>query len=199
VPQGGKSTVWTAILRAFTAAIIPALIDIEGCPRQRPCGGDHSGAKSGQQQPRESASRGCSVPTLATGFMLQRYCGYLNHINRCGDVMAESRGGREDRLLRDSYERTYERGAWQRQAGFFQKALTTRQLKLKGKRANIAGLQLADILGHPVKQEVLRRYDYLHDPSRPFARRLIEVIDCKFNKHLYTGRVEGYGHVLYPK
>jgi hypothetical protein len=136
---------------------------------------------------------------LAMGFMLQRYCGFLNHISRCGDVMAESRGGREDRLLRDSYERTYERGAWQRPAAFFQKALTTRQLKLKGKRANIAGLQLADILGHPVKQEVLRRYDYLHDPSRPFARRLIEVIEGKFNKHLYDGRVEGYGYVLYPK
>jgi hypothetical protein len=47
---------------------------------------------------------------LAMGFMLQRYCGYLNHISRCGDVLAESRGGREDRLLKDSYERTYERG-----------------------------------------------------------------------------------------
>lgn len=49
---------------------------------------------------------------LAIGFMLQRYCGYLNHINRVGDVMAESRGGVEDRLLKDSYARVYDRGVW---------------------------------------------------------------------------------------
>jgi len=48
---------------------------------------------------------------LAIGFMLQRYCGYLNHINKQGDVMSESRGGRENRLLMDSYSRHYERGA----------------------------------------------------------------------------------------
>ena len=30
---------------------------------------------------------------LAIGYLLQRYCGYFNHFNRCGDVMAESRGG----------------------------------------------------------------------------------------------------------
>lgn len=44
---------------------------------------------------------------LALGFMLQRYAGYLNHIGRAGDVMAEARGGTEDRLLRDSYERVF--------------------------------------------------------------------------------------------
>lgn len=66
---------------------------------------------------------------LAMGFLLQRYCGFLNHINRCGDVMAESRGGREDRLLKDSYARVYERGAWVRKGNFFQQALTSRELK----------------------------------------------------------------------
>jgi hypothetical protein len=40
---------------------------------------------------------------LGLGFLLQRYAGYLNHINRTGDVMAEARGGAEDRLLKESY------------------------------------------------------------------------------------------------
>lgn len=136
---------------------------------------------------------------LAMGFMLQRYCGLLNHISRCGDVMAESRGGREDRLLKDSYERSYQRGAWQQPSRFFQEALTTRQLKLKAKKTNIAGLQLADILGHPVKQEVLRKYGRLNSPAAPFAIRLLEVVRGKFNRHLYDGHEEGYGYVLYPK
>lgn len=49
---------------------------------------------------------------LGLGFLLQRYAGYLNHINRVGDVMAEARGGAEDRLLKESYARVYERGVW---------------------------------------------------------------------------------------
>jgi hypothetical protein len=136
---------------------------------------------------------------LAMGFMLQRYCGYLNHISRCGDVMAESRGGVEDRLLKDSYERTYERGAWQRHAEFFQEALTSRQLKVKPKQANVAGLQLADVLGHPIKQSVLAGAGHIPGPLAPFAQQLVAVCQDKLNRHLYNGRTEGYGTVLFPK
>jgi len=131
--------------------------------------------------------------------MLQRYCGLLNHMNRRGDVMAESRGGREDRLLKDSYERTYSRGAWMTRAGFFQRALTSGQLKLKPKSANIAGLQLADCLGHPVRQIILIENGRVNGPARPFASQLVGILEQKFNRHLYDGRVEGYGKVLFPK
>jgi hypothetical protein len=32
---------------------------------------------------------------LGLGFLLQRFAGFLNHINRVGDILGESRGGRE--------------------------------------------------------------------------------------------------------
>lgn len=136
---------------------------------------------------------------LGMGFMLQRYCGYLNHVNRTGDVMAESRGGKEDRMLMDSFERVYERGAWKIGAEFFQQALTTRKLKVKQKSANIAGLQLADLLAHPVRQYILEQNNRLDVSISNFARRVIEIVEPKFNRHLYDGRVEGYGTVLFPK
>lgn len=136
---------------------------------------------------------------LGLGFLLQRFAGYLNHINRVGDVMAESRGGVEDRLLKESYERVYGRGAWMTGAQTFQAALTSRQLKLKPKSANIAGLQVADLLGHPVKQWVLRQHGMLQGNLAPFAERLLQVVEGKFNRHLYDGRIEGYGTVLFPK
>jgi hypothetical protein len=136
---------------------------------------------------------------LAMGFMLQRYCGYLNHINRCGDVMAESRGGVENRLLKDSYERVYKQGAWMQRAPVFQRALTSREIKIKPKSANIAGLQLADLLGHPVRHAVLLDAGQVNTASAPFACKLLRVIDGKFNRHLYTGRVSGYGKILFPK
>lgn len=136
---------------------------------------------------------------LAIGFMLQRYCGFLNHINRRGDVMAESRGGTEDKYLKESYTRHYELGAWQTRAEVFQQALTTRELKLKTKSANIAGLQLADLLGHPIRQHMLVARGLVTNPLAPFAQRLMQTAEQKFNRHLYKGRVEGYGMVFYPK
>ena len=33
----------------------------------------------------------------------------------------------------------------------------------------------------------------------PFAKRLMEVVEPKFNRHLYDKRLEGYGAVLFPK
>jgi hypothetical protein len=136
---------------------------------------------------------------LALGFLLQRFCGFLNHTNRNGDVMAESRGGREDRLLKDSYSRVYERGIWMTRAEFFQRALTSKELKLKPKSANIAGLQLADVLGHPVRQAVLREKHQTTAEPAPFAAKLLEIVDQKLNRHLYDSRVWGYGKVFFPE
>jgi hypothetical protein len=136
---------------------------------------------------------------LGLGFLLQRYCGFLNHVNRVGDVLAEGRGGREDMLLMDSYAWVYMRGAWMVRAANFQHALTSKELKVKKKSANIAGLQLADLLAHPVRQSILRDEGHLAQPVAPFDARLMPVIEPKFNRHLYDGRVQGYGKVFYPK
>jgi hypothetical protein len=136
---------------------------------------------------------------LAMGFMLQRFCGYLNQANRVGDVMAESRGGREDRLLKDSYARIYDRGMWYRSGDFFRQALATGELKVKPKKANIAGLQLADLLSNPLRKYTLMRMRRSPGPLPPFAGKVMDVAEPKFNRQLHTGQVEGYGYVLFPK
>ncbi len=136
---------------------------------------------------------------LGLGFLLQRYAGYLNHINRVGDVMAEARGGKEDKLLRDSYQRVYEHGIWGiTSSDYFQTALTSQELKIKSKTANIAGLQLADLLGHPAKMWALKKEGLLDAEIAPFAKRIMEVSVGKFNHHLYNAQIKGYGYVLYP-
>lgn len=149
---------------------------------------------------RASYGEGAGHPYhIGLGFLLQRFAGYLNHINRVGDVMAEARGGKEDALLKDSYTRVYEHGAWGvTSAEFFQSALTSRQLKLREKKANISGLQLADLIAHPAKLWVLRRYGLFDVPPAPFAERLMNIVEEKFNRQLYNNRLEGYGFVLYP-
>jgi hypothetical protein len=137
---------------------------------------------------------------LGLGFLMQRFAGFLNHINRVGDIMAEARGGTEDLLLQESFTRVYEHGVWGvTTSGTFQSALSSRQLKLRMKKANISGLQLADLLGHPTKMWVLRHYGLISEELAPFAKRIMEITEHKFNRQLYDGRTEGYGFVLYPK
>jgi len=70
---------------------------------------------------------------------------------------------------------------------------------VKPKSANIAGLQLADLLANPLRKGVLLEKGKVQGPLAPFAERISEVVKDKFNRHLYNGRVEGYGKVLFPK
>jgi len=127
--------------------------------------------------------------------LLERYPGWLNHRNAVGDALAESRGGEEDLQLKQAYRRAYESGTslipWKE----FQRTLTSKDIKLKRKRDNIAGLQLADIAAHPLKQQLLAERKIIEPPAGTFGARLAAVMAGKLNAHENTGRVEGYGKV----
>jgi len=125
--------------------------------------------------------------------MLERYCGYLNFYNARGDVLAESRGGVEDRQLKIAYRSLYEEGTYYRGINFFQKALTSGEIKLKPKWKNIAGLQLSDLLAYPSKQEILIEERRINDPGDNFGKQICQCIQVKYNKHVYEGRIRGYG------
>lgn len=127
--------------------------------------------------------------------MLDRYSGYLNHRNAVGDVMAEARGKEEDLQLRQAYRRVYESGTLMFDRHHHQRALTSAELKIKPKAANIAGLQLADVLAHPVKQHCLVQRGFIPDPGDNFGKRLVAAIAPKFNRQFAHNRIDGYGRV----
>lgn len=127
--------------------------------------------------------------------MLERYTGYLNYRNAVGDVMAESRGREEDLQLKQAYRRVYEAGTqWHRHEAI-QRALTTKEIKLERKHANIAGLQLADVLAHPVKQHCLVHRGFISDPGDTFGRQLVAAVTPKFNRRFDLNKIDGYGRV----
>jgi hypothetical protein len=128
--------------------------------------------------------------------MLERYSGRLIHKGHTGDVMAESRGHREDGALRSEYERIYNGGTQYHSAQQFQRALTSKQLKLKGKEANIAGLQLADLLARDVLIDVLHRKGVSVPAPSAFSKQVIDVLQTKYNKNTSTGKIDGYGRVI---
>jgi hypothetical protein len=128
--------------------------------------------------------------------LLERYCGFLNRFNAEGDVMAESRGGAEDRQLGAAYRTLYDSGTYFHDAAFFQRVLTSKEIKLKPKSANIAGLQVADLLAYPCKQEILAARGRIEDPGEVFGKEVCRCVTPKYNRRYGDGRIEGYGQVL---
>lgn len=127
--------------------------------------------------------------------ILERYCGLLSYLNAKGDVLAESRGGNEDQKLKMAYKELYNSGSKWRSNVHFQSALTSKEIKLKKKNDNIAGLQLADSLAHPLKEYVLIKYGRM-SKQEDFGTVIVKTVKRKFNKHLFNGRIEGYGTIF---
>ena len=127
--------------------------------------------------------------------MLDRFSGWLNYKNAIGDVVAESRAREEDLQLKEAYRRVYESGTLMFNREHHQRALTTKDIKLRSKTTNIAGIQLADILAHPVKQALLFEKGRIGDLRETFGSQIYEAVEGKFNANTRTGQVEGYGKV----
>lgn len=61
--------------------------------------------------------------------LLERYFFYLENISSIGDVLAESRGGKEDRKLKKSFSRLWNTGTSYIEASMIQNVLSSKQLK----------------------------------------------------------------------
>lgn len=118
---------------------------------------------------------------LGLTFLMERFRGYLMYVGGKGDILAESRGAPEDLALKRVYEETFDQGTYFISAQEFQKVLTTRQLKLKKKEHNIAGLQLADMLAHPAKMELLFARGKIASLGSTFGTRLAGAFRNKYD------------------
>jgi hypothetical protein len=114
--------------------------------------------------------------------LLERFYFFLRRIDAKGDVMAESRGGKENQRLMNSFERLWNTGSHFLTAEDFQLILTSKQLKVKQKHNNISGLQLADLIAHPSRNEVLRAQGLLEREIAPFGKKVIKVLQNKYDK-----------------
>jgi hypothetical protein len=131
--------------------------------------------------------------------LLERFVLFLHYGDHRGDVMVERRGGKEDRKLKNSYSRLYEGGTDNIPQERWQERLTSRELKVKPKNANITGLQLADLIAHPSRREVLLDHQLIVDDRHIFGDRICAILrERKYYRNLQTGRIEGYGKKLLP-
>lgn len=128
--------------------------------------------------------------------LLERYVGRLLHLGNVGDVVAEGRGKREDKLFSAAYDSLYSGGTRFMSAEQTKAALTSKKLKFERKGANVAGLQLADILAYPMTRDVLRASNLPCGQLSPFTEKLLQILEAKYNRQIHQSRVGGYGRVL---
>jgi hypothetical protein len=121
--------------------------------------------------------------------LLERYVFFLNVHGSRGDVMAESRGGKEDKRLKSAFHRLWEEGTQYVIQDQFQKALTSRELKVKSKANNIAGLQLADLVAHPSRNEIISEQSTETVKISIFAKEVIKILQTKYYQR--EGKVYG--------
>ena len=127
--------------------------------------------------------------------MLERYVFYLKQLGCCGDALAESRNGKEDRRLKNAFSRLWEQGTDFVSADKFQDVLTSRQLKVKPKQNNISGLQLADLLAHPSRREILLEAGKIEDKRADvFGDKVTKILMEKYYRR--GGKI--YGRKLLP-
>jgi hypothetical protein len=130
--------------------------------------------------------------------MLERFVLFLHYGKNQGDVMVESRGGVEDDKLMDSFRRLYHSGTDKIPPERWKATLTSGELKAKKKIADILGLQLADLIAHPSRREILIDHHLIDDNRDVFGDKICQIL--RKDKYLRspTGKIEGYGKKLLP-
>lgn len=128
--------------------------------------------------------------------MLEKYCGLLEFLGAVGDVLVEARGKTEDMTLQKEFRSIWASGTPYLSNSMTKKTLTSRELKIKPKNLNVAGLQVADILAHPVMRDVLLDRGRVNSLDGDFAARIIDVARAKYYRQRYKGTIRGYGRIL---
>lgn len=129
--------------------------------------------------------------------LTERFVLWLKRRSTVGDVMAESRGGKEDRRLKESFERVYDSGSNYVKRQVFAAHLTSRQLKVKAKSNNIAGLQLADVIAHPSFRATLARHDGLPLATN-FGGQIAAILENGKYDRDAQGAIDGWGRKWLP-
>ncbi len=103
---------------------------------------------------------------LALEFCLERAHHFLHHLNqskKLTHLVVESRGAKEDKDLELAFRRIMDK-----------KGMSSFDIVFADKRVNSAGLQLADLVAHPIGRHVI-------DPSQ--ENRAFKILEEKFREY----------------
>jgi hypothetical protein len=129
--------------------------------------------------------------------LVEKYTRFLARKSSIGDMMPEERKGIKDRELQTAYEKVRETGTDYAPRALIETHLRGKRLKFRDKEDNITGLQICDLIAHPSYVDVRRRQNHPID-ARPFAQRVIPILQQIKYDRSDTGWVPGYGIKYLP-
>jgi Protein of unknown function (DUF3800) len=129
--------------------------------------------------------------------LLERFVLWLNAAGYVGDVLGEARNPTHDAQLRRSFRYFYANGTFVRKT-VIRRTLISKELRLQPKAANVAALQIADLLAHPAH----RNYKFFRLGEaipNDYGSSLVAILEgSKYNRKSSTGQIEGYGRKWLP-
>jgi len=141
---------------------------------------------------------------LALEYLMQRYQYWLQDYAKkfkpiFGDILAESRGGREDRITKETHKFIYEGEGFNRLRNASQ-YFSSKEIKLRKKKDNIAGLQLVDLISHPARRHILSQNNLAQNlDSASFAQEVVNILVAQKFRRDKSGQIDGHGTVFFPK
>lgn len=127
----------------------------------------------------------------------ERFVYYLRHMKGQGDVVVEGINPGLDEEIGSAYRRFYENGSDYMPPRVVQAVLTTRELKIADKEADVQGLQLADLLASTCFAHIkhLRGFPAIKDE---FGKEVADLMEMEKFYRSNSGNPEGYGRVWRP-
>lgn len=124
--------------------------------------------------------------------LVERYVLWMNNNGFQGDVVAETRGKKENERLSKCFDRFYANGTSYVRRDVMQKRITNKMLRLIQKPENVAGLQIADMLAHP--SCLFTRARFNNEQFQPnFGTKIWKILEDKKYNRSWWGKLDGFG------
>ena len=114
--------------------------------------------------------------------LTERFVDWLVRNQAHGDVMIEARRGNEDREVKRCFRSLCENGTETVAKERFWNALTSREIKPKTKEMNVSGLQIADLIAYPSRNEILIGHGLIDNSLGHHAARVVEILSDKYER-----------------
>lgn len=123
--------------------------------------------------------------------LLEKYTIFLKDKRATGDILIESRDKQDDRRLSAVYRNMYINGTGFVDGESLRTYLSSKEIKIKPKSANIAGLQIADLLVTNIRNRMLVKHKLRPDQPDSFGNKLTNIVIPKIFRH--NKKYWGYG------
>lgn len=132
--------------------------------------------------------------------MIERYVMHMEEKDVTGDIMIESRNKTKDKKLKVAYRSIREHGSsfhGYMSGDRVRARLRDADVKLRNKEANIAGLQLVDMIAKPCCDMMLAKKQLGKGPEH-FSAQLVELLEKHKFRRSARGQITGYGQKWLP-